>query len=240
MSVTDTKSEYLDEDNANKPAPSTMVVRVSVKIARTVVRMVRHPREKMSLALLLTWKMSSDIEMHPETLLKIQATIADIQAYQALMSADENGAILIKMREGVAKIIEPFKIDASVHQYPSAIEPNTIGTNGMVEITPINLRFGYSDFSLLTNSLNAIAPPSLEVEGVEEKKEPIESQTQSQVQVRPPSWPETQSDATTISRQEMEQRQQLERMCEDLDSPKPIKDFGEMNFRSNLETRIYC
>ena len=83
-----------------------------------------------------------------------------------------NDKLSITVKDGVPKIISPFDISAEMRQYSSVFDrlnaPKdkereiTYGMSGRVEMMPMVMRFGYSDFDILMSSLSAISPPKLE------------------------------------------------------------------------------
>ncbi|ETO36266.1 hypothetical protein RFI_00799 [Reticulomyxa filosa] len=104
---------------------------------------------------------------------------------------------------------------------------------GVVHITPVNLRFGYSDFSLVKNSLTAITPPSL---GSEEKEAKIEQKEKQDMEEKKEKQDVEEKHAvrriSVINDREMEQdlqqKQRLERICDTSST-----NFGELSF--NIE-----
>ncbi|ETO36267.1 hypothetical protein RFI_00800 [Reticulomyxa filosa] len=129
----DHNSELGIAEAAQKQKDAIVNLKMSVNIGRTVVQIVRYPNRLASMALLLTFEIKSTVEMHPETMLKVEAAIEAIQAYQAMLVInDEEKSISIRMREGVPKVVEPFSVKATISQYKSAIESNTTGNHFIV------------------------------------------------------------------------------------------------------------
>ena len=166
-----------DEDDTKddeKTDSTPMTLKVDVQVRDTMVKMIRFPKRKVSQALILQLDIITGVEMNSSTPLSVKARIAHVQAYQAMIAV-ENDKLSITVKDGVPKIISPFDITAEIKQYASKFdkspykwnakkedEPVSYGMSGRVEMAPMVMRFGYSDFDTLMSSLSAISPPKLE------------------------------------------------------------------------------
>ena len=74
-------------------------MKIDIVISNTTVQMVRNPDQNESRSLILTWEMSSAIQMDPIKLMDIEASVRSLQAYQGTVSYDESSdTVMIKCR----------------------------------------------------------------------------------------------------------------------------------------------
>ena len=165
----DRKIEQQKSLEVAEPAAS-FDLSVNVQIRDTMVKLVRTPTQRHSLALILRTELTTKIIMNDDTPMSIVADSRYIEAFQAELKVPKvkGQPIDVTVREGVPKIIEPFSIklivDSIKSQYDSVINPDTTNTamKGSVEMTKLSVRFGYQDFDLVMHAINATAPPTIE------------------------------------------------------------------------------